>query len=82
MTLFLRRFHLAMIIGWVGLSLPGLTVWRESLVFIIASSLYANIEASFAAYMSARVEHKQEERANGQELQAGPAGAVCPSCRN
>ncbi len=80
MTLFLRRFHLAMIICWVGLSVPGLTVWRESLVFIIACSLYANIEASFAAYMSARVEHAHKESQNGQELQAGSPGAVCPGC--
>jgi hypothetical protein len=69
-----------MIIGWVGLSVPGLTVWRESLVFIIACSLYANIEASFAAYMSARVEHAHKESRNGQELQEGHAGQVCSHC--
>jgi hypothetical protein len=69
-----------MICCWVALSVPGLTVWRESLVFIIACSLYANIEASFAAYMSARVEHAQKEKEDGEELQAGSSGKVCPGC--
>lgn len=50
-----------MVIAWAGLAVPGLTIWRESLVFVIACSLYANVEASFAAYMSSRA-----EEANGK----------------
>lgn len=35
---------------WIVLIIPGVTIWRESLVFVILLSLYANIEASFGAH--------------------------------
>lgn len=58
MTTILRRFHLTMIVVWVGLSIPGLLLWRESIWFIVAMSLYANIAGEFAAYQGARAESK------------------------
>ena len=57
----LRRYHLAMVFVWLGLSVPGTTIWRESILFVIICSLYANVEGSFAAYMGARAERKEQE---------------------
>jgi hypothetical protein len=57
----LRRFHLAMMIVWVGLSVPGIIWWKESILFVIILSLYANIAGEFAAYQGARAEEKQDE---------------------
>lgn len=57
----LKWVHLAALITWVGLTPFGVTVWKESIVFVIICSLYANIEASFSAYQAARAETKEEE---------------------
>jgi hypothetical protein len=57
----LKWFHLAALIVWIGLVPFGVTIWKESIVFIIICSLYANIEASFSAYQAARAETKEEE---------------------
>jgi hypothetical protein len=35
------------------MAFPAFFFWKESLLFVIAMSLYANIEASFAAFLSA-----------------------------
>lgn len=55
----LRRFHLAMVVVWVGLSVPGLTIWRDAIWFIVLMSLWANIAGEFAAYQAARAEENQ-----------------------
>lgn len=57
----LRRFHLTMVFVWLLLSVPGIIYWKESILFVIILSLYANMEGSFAAYMAARSEKKQSE---------------------
>jgi len=57
----LKWVHLAALITWVGLTPFGVTIWKESILFVIICSLYANIEASFSAYQAARAETKQEE---------------------
>lgn len=57
----LRRFHLVMMIVWAGLAVPGLIWWKESIMFVIIMSLYANFAAEFAAFQGARGEEKQEQ---------------------
>lgn len=61
MAKFLRRFHLFMIFVWAGLSIPGILWWKESILFVIILSLYANIGAEFGAYQAARAEKKNGE---------------------
>jgi hypothetical protein len=61
MATFLRRFHLIMVIVWLGLSVPGILLWKESILFVIILSLYANIAAEFSAYQGARAEQKNDE---------------------
>jgi hypothetical protein len=56
MAKWLRRFHLLMICVWIGLSIPGLLLWRDAVWFVVLMSLYANIAAEFAAYQGARSE--------------------------
>lgn len=60
MAKWLKRFHLMMMIVWVGLAIPGILVWRESIVFIIILSLYANFAGEFAAYQGARAEENNK----------------------
>ncbi len=37
---------------WIGLIVPAYLWWQESVPFLVAMSLYANIEASFATAAS------------------------------
>lgn len=57
----LRRFHLAMMVVWALLAIPGLIWWRESILFVMILSLYANFASEFGAYQAARAEEKQDE---------------------
>jgi len=57
----LRRFHLMMMIVWLGLAVPGILWWKESILFVIILSLYANFAGEFAAYQASRAEEKQDE---------------------
>lgn len=61
MTTILRRFHLTMIIVWLGLAIPGLLIWKDAIWFIVVMSLYANVAGEFAAYQAARAESKEED---------------------
>jgi hypothetical protein len=55
----LKWYHFVMILVWLGLAVPGVLVWKESIVFVIILSLYANVETSFSAYQAARSEEKK-----------------------
>lgn len=56
----LKYFHLVMMLVWAGLAVPGILFWKESILFIIILSLYANFAGEFAAYQGARNEVKQD----------------------
>lgn len=57
----LKRFHLLMMFVWMALAIPGILFWRESILFIIILSLYANFAGEFAAYQGARAEENQNK---------------------
>lgn len=61
MAQWLKYFHLAMMFVWVCLAVPGLLLWRDSIVFVIILSLYANFAGNFAGHQGARAETKQDE---------------------
>lgn len=51
--------HLALAWLWLILAIPAVLWWKESVLFVILLSLYANIEASLSAY-HAKKNEKQE----------------------
>lgn len=46
----LSRRHLILGWAWIVLAVPALLWWKDSVLFVILLSLYANSEASFAAH--------------------------------
>jgi hypothetical protein len=56
----LRRFHLFMMFVWAASFVPGVLLWRDSILFVIILSIYANFAGEFAAYQGARAEEKQD----------------------
>jgi len=45
---------------WIALAIPALLWWKDSVPFLIVMSLYANIEASFAAHEATRGREEQK----------------------
>ena len=66
-----RGFHLAMVVFWLGMALPSVLWWKESILLVILMSLYANTEASFSAYHAV----------GGQIEQRKQGDTHCGGCR-
>ena len=54
----LRRFHGIATATWLGLTIPTLLWWRESVLWVALMSIWANVAAHFAAWQAARAETK------------------------
>jgi hypothetical protein len=46
--------------AWILLIVPTLIWWKDSILWIALMSIWANIASHFAAWIAARVEHKNE----------------------
>jgi hypothetical protein len=55
-----RKRHLVLAITWILLVVPALLWWKDSVLFVILLSLYANVEASLAAYNAQKSASKNE----------------------
>lgn len=51
--------HLTLAIFWITMTVPAVLFWKESILLVIMMSLYANIEASLAAFLSAKPKKKR-----------------------
>lgn len=60
MKLKATRVHLGLAGFWILMIIPRLTLLKKSLLFVIMMSLYANIEASLAAYQAAKTKKKKK----------------------
>lgn len=49
-----KHVHLALGIFWIVIATPAVILWKDSILFVILMSIYANAEASFAAYQAAK----------------------------
>ena len=57
----LAHLHLIMTCVWAALLVPTLVWWRDSLLWVIAMSLYANFVGHFSAWQAARAEVHAED---------------------
>lgn len=62
MRTLLRRYHLAMMAVWPALAVPAVLWWKQSIIFVILLSLYANFAGDFSAYQAARAEDEQAKQ--------------------
>jgi hypothetical protein len=49
-----RKMHLGFMVFWLLMIIPTITIWKESILLVLLMSLYANIEASATAFISAK----------------------------
>lgn len=55
---FSTNLHKYSTIVWILLIIPGLLFWKESLVFIVLMSLWANVVGHWSSYQASRAEKK------------------------
>lgn len=50
---FIKRCHLVAAVMWVGLAIPSLIWWKDSVLWVILISIYANIVGHLSDICSA-----------------------------
>ena len=58
---FIKRCHLVAAVMWVGLAIPSLIWWKDSVLWVILISIYANIVGHLSGYSAARADPAAEE---------------------
>ncbi|HBQ8754615.1 TPA: hypothetical protein ACXE75_002492 [Klebsiella quasipneumoniae] len=58
---FIKRCHLMAAVMWVGLAIPSLIWWKDSVLWVILISIYANIVGHLSGYSAARADQAAEE---------------------
>lgn len=53
---FWRKFHLGMTVVWLLLIVPSLLWWKDSILWVILLSVWANMASHFSAWQGARAE--------------------------
>lgn len=61
----LRTFHLIMTVFWTLMIVPSILWWKDSVLWVIVLSVWANLASHFAAWQASRGEIVQRE--NGSE---------------
>jgi len=59
----LRTFNLWATFAWLGLVLPTVLWWGQSVMWVALMSVWANVASHFSAWMGARA----EDAANGSD---------------
>lgn len=52
----LRRFHAVMTVLWLVLAVPSVLWWKDSILWVIILSVWANVASHFSAWQGARAE--------------------------
>lgn len=60
----LKLFSLVGTFIWIALVIPSLLFWKDSILWVIVISIYANVVGHFSAYLAARGEVAQEQGHN------------------
>lgn len=57
----IKRCHLVAAVMWVILAIPSLIWWKNSVLWVILISIYANIVGHLSGYSAARADQEAEE---------------------
>lgn len=57
----MKRVHIALTFVWLGLSLPTLLWWSDSVPWVAWMSLYANVVGHWSSYQGAKAQEAAEE---------------------
>lgn len=57
---FTTQFHKWATLVWMLLLIPSLLWWKESILWVVLMSVWANIGSHWSAYQASRSEEKQD----------------------
>ena len=63
----IKRCHLVAAIMWVVLAIPSVIWWKDSVLWVIIISIYANIVGHLSGYSAARADQAAEENEDKAE---------------
>ncbi|QGH61969.1 hypothetical protein [Serratia proteamaculans] len=63
---FIKKAHLFMTLLWVLLAIPSVIWWKDSVLWVIIISIYANIVGHLAGYTAARADEAAESTENDE----------------
>jgi hypothetical protein len=74
----LRRFHLAATLTWLVLVVPSLIWWKDSILWVIILSVWANVASHFGAWQAARAEGAADAQDGppAEEKRGGYSGSM------
>jgi hypothetical protein len=58
----LRRFHAVATVVWLLLVVPSVIWWRDSVPWVVAMSVWANVASHFGAWQASRAEDAASPR--------------------
>lgn len=61
LTTWMIRFHMGATVLFALLILPSITLWKDSVPYLVAISVWANFAGHLSAWQAARVERRQDE---------------------
>ncbi|WP_164119864.1 hypothetical protein [Serratia marcescens] len=59
--IFIKKAHLFMSFLWVALAIPSIVWWKDSVLWVIIISIYANIVGHLSGYTAARADEAAEQ---------------------
>lgn len=62
----MMRLHAVMTVIWAALVIPTLLWWRDSILWVLVMSLWANMSTHWGAWQAARAEQAQRDAAATQ----------------
>ncbi|MEE4407253.1 MULTISPECIES: hypothetical protein [unclassified Serratia (in: enterobacteria)] len=63
---FIKKAHLFMTLLWAALAIPSVIWWKDSVLWVIIISIYANIVGHLAGYTAARADEAAEATENDE----------------
>lgn len=63
----IKRYHLVAAIMWFVLAIPSVIWWKDSVLWVIIISIYANIIGHLSGYSAARADQAAEENEDKAE---------------
>lgn len=57
----IRAINFWLTITWVFLAIPTVLWWKQSILWVAVASIYANVVSHYTAYLTARVEVREED---------------------
>ena len=57
----IKKMHLVSAVAWIVLAIPSILWWKNSVLWVIIISIYANVVGHLSGYTAARADEAAEK---------------------